>query len=92
MFTGRVQHSQFSYEALVLFLQGLDLQLELRNLPLWVVRQLGLLATGTTTTTTTTDVSARLEIGTCPDELIPVTAYLPAGNTRSHSGCWESTF
>lgn len=61
MFTGRVENSQFSYEALVLFLQGLDLQLELCNLPLGVVRQLGLL-----TEATTTDVVGAKLLGVTP--------------------------
>lgn len=66
LFAGGVQRSQLSQEALVLLLQGLDLQLELRDLPLRVVGQLGLLASGTTKTTT--GVRTRQEVGTCNTE------------------------
>lgn len=43
MFAGGVQHSKFGDEAFVLSFQSLNVQLELGYLPLWVMRQLGLL-------------------------------------------------
>lgn len=43
MFAGRIKHSKFSNELFVLFFQIINVLLELCYLPLWVMRQLGLL-------------------------------------------------
>lgn len=43
MFAGRIKHSKFSNELFVLFFQSINVLLELCYLPLWVMRQLGLL-------------------------------------------------